>query len=133
MAAMTHLVPWVSSLRHGIRGLHFSTGRLAVDIEHVSSHPARTPLAVSNAKSSKYVQAFRYSPLADVTRVSRNWSYLAPRTRFPFRSKYEKLVRRSLLSMPQSRTTGNTRFGCIPAQKVMGTSFATDMRMPPQP
>lgn len=38
-----------------------------------------------------------------------------------------------LTSVPQSRTTGNCLAGWIPAQTVVKTSFATDMRIPPTP
>lgn len=38
-----------------------------------------------------------------------------------------------LTSAPQSRTTGNCLAGWIPAQTVVKTNFATDIRIPPTP
>ena len=35
--------------------------------------------------------------------------------------------------VPQSSTTGSVRLGCNPAQTVIKTSFAIDIKMPPTP
>ena len=93
--------------------------------------PGHSPLW--RPKSSKWIYALGYSSRADVTKVLTSFSYSSPLTRLSLRPKYRGSFKSVSLSVPQSRTTGNTRPGCIPPQMVVRTSLAMEIKMPPHP